>query len=110
MPIESAADRAVFFSPDEFGVAGVYTAGNGHRQATIEGILDQPSDIVVVGERAETIDAKPTFTCRRSDLPVGASVDGGDTLEVLADGEAVRFLVTDIQPDGTGLVLLSLGR
>ncbi|WP_262048654.1 hypothetical protein [Bradyrhizobium sp. Bra78] len=105
MPIESDADRAVFFSADEFGASAVYTPAGGAASDPFDGIFDRPT----IGEplnEVSTVDARPTFCCRASALPGAAVGDAGDQLAVAGAG---TFEVVSIEPDGTGMVLLRLG-
>lgn len=105
MPVESAADRAVFTSPADFGDVATYTlAGGGSKE--IEGIYDGPHIDIDFGGEATTSDRRPTFCCAAADLPAGAS--GGDEGDSLAlPGET--FKVIDLKFDGQGMVLVILG-
>lgn len=105
MAVESAADRAVFVSTDDFGASAVYTPAGGAASDAIAGIFDRPSMAVEMTEAA-SIDARPTFWCREADLPDGAEGDAGD--ELVVTGEST-FTVWSIEPDGQGFVLLRLG-
>jgi hypothetical protein len=105
MPVESTADRAVFVNPDEFGAVAIYTAAGGAASLPFAGQFDDPSIAADMND-APSIDARPTFLCRAIDLPLGASGDAGDSLQVAAEG---TFEVVSIEPDGTGMVLLRLG-
>lgn len=106
MPIESAADRAVFVNADEFGTTAVYTPAGGAASDPIAGQFDDPSRSAAVSDVLATIDARPTFFCAVSALPDAADGDTGDQLDVAGGGS---FEVTSIEPDGTGMVLLRLG-
>jgi len=104
MAIESAADRAVFFDTDDFGVAATLTPQLGDA-ATINGIFDNAYLLVETGESAMAT-TSPAFTCRTSDLEAVAAgnVRSGDELTV----SSVVYRVTDIQADGTGITMLIL--
>lgn len=103
MPIESAADRAVFTSPDEFGDVGTYVSAGGSKDIT--GIFDDPSTSTQLNE-AVTVDSRPTFMCAENDLPDDADADAENGFSVMGGGS---FVVTSIEPDGQGMVVLRLG-
>ena len=105
MPIETAADRAVFLNADEFGASAVYTpAAGGGASDPIAGQFDDPSRASSLGAIG-AIDAVPTFFCQVADLPGAAVGDAGD---VLAIAGGYTWQVTAIEPDGTGMALLRL--
>ena len=105
MPVESAADRLAFLSPDEFGDEASYMPAGGAATAGIAGIFDNPSLSIATGDGAAVIDARPTFYCRSADLPAEAQGGGvGDTLLV----RGVAYGVANIEPDGTGFALIAL--
>ncbi|MFB6460457.1 head-tail joining protein [Bradyrhizobium tunisiense] len=105
MPIETAADRLVFLSVEEFGAEGTYAPAAGGGSTTIAGIFDRPSISTDLNQVA-SLDARPTFCCRAADLPAGADGDAGDQLTVTGEG---AFEVVSIEPDGQGMALLRLG-
>lgn len=106
MPVESAADRLTFLDADEFGVEASYTPSGGVN-AAITGIFNDPHLEVIVGDAAPVADSQPTFTCRSADLPAAAAGgDAGDTLAV----DGITYQVADLQPDGTGMTVITLGR
>ncbi|WP_440640274.1 head-tail joining protein [Bradyrhizobium sp. PUT101] len=105
MPIETAADLAVFLNADEFGAEGVYTPAGGVASNPFAGIFDRPSISTELNQVA-SIDARPTFFCREVDLPAAADGDAGDRLAVAGVGS---FEVVAIEPDGQGMALLRLG-
>lgn len=104
MPVESAADRLIFVSADDFGVEAAYTQ-NEAPEITIPGIFDRQHLAIEAGDGAVTGFAV-TFTCRADDLaalPFARAMQG-DWLTI--DGE--RWMVVEPQPDGTGMVVLLL--
>lgn len=105
MPIESAADRAVFVSAADFGALASYTPAAGGGSTAVAGIFDRPTIVVALNEAA-SLDAGPTFLCRQGDLPAGARGDAGDQLTVAGVG---GFAVLSLEPDGQGMALLRLG-
>lgn len=105
MTIESDLDRGIFVSPDDFSVTGIYVAAAGG-SAEVAGIFDRPHMAAVGGATAAS-DHRPTFLVRSGDLPAGAAGgDAGDTLTIGGD----EFRVADLEPDGTGMMLIILGR
>lgn len=106
MSIETAADRAVFVAAADFGALATYTAAGGGVVSGIAGIFSRPSIEIAIGGLG-SLDAKPTFFCTEADLPAAAA--GGDVDTLLVAGEGT-FKVTALKPDGTGMVLIVLGR
>src|SRR4051812_36937800 len=107
MPVESAADRLSFLA--DFGEVGTYTAAGGGSTSPL-GIFNSPFMAALMNE-VSTSDTRPTFVCRLADLPAGAQGgDAGDTLSLPANEihGALSFTVSDLQPDGTGMVCLTL--
>lgn len=100
MAVESAADRAVFVNPDEFGVTATYELAAGGT-SEVDGIFD---DGVEQPEFAEPgiLSGQPTLRMRSADLPGAA--DAGDTLTVAGADYTVR----EIRPDGRGMSTLIL--
>ncbi|WP_146101308.1 hypothetical protein [Bradyrhizobium sp. AC87j1] len=105
MPIESAADRAVFVSAADFGALATYAPAAGGGSTAVAGIFDRPTIDAALNEAA-SLDARPTFLCQQADLPGAADSDAGDQLTVAGVG---AFEVLSIEPDGQGMVLLRLG-
>ncbi|MBR1170535.1 head-tail joining protein [Bradyrhizobium liaoningense] len=105
MPVESAADRAVFVSAADFGALATYAPAAGGGATTLPGIFDRPTIAAALNDAA-SLDARPTFLCRQADLPATADADAGDQLTVTGVG---AFEVTSIEADGQGMALLRLG-
>lgn len=106
MAVESAADRAVFVAADEFAVSATYAPAVGG-STNIAGILDDPHLSLDFGERSPLSAARPTFLCRSADLPAGAAGgSAGDTLTIAS----VTYAVDDLQPDATGMTLVTLAK
>lgn len=102
MPVETAADRALFLA--DFGVTAAYAQAD-LPVMMITGILDRAHLAIDAGEGSVTGFAV-TFTCRADDL---ANLAAGKALpdDLLTIGwEGWR--VTEAQPDGTGMVTLIL--
>lgn len=98
MPVESDADRAVFFNPAEFG-AEVTWAG---AQDPIP-VLPQTGTLLTGSlDGPETQTREATVILREADLPAGYDQDDAVTLN------GVAYLARSIQPDGTGLALVRL--
>ena len=104
MPVESAADRAMFLSVEDFGVVAAYSQ-NEAPEVAISGIFDRQHLAIDAGEAAVT-GLAVTFTCRADDLAqltFGRALQD-DRLRIGAE----RWRVVEAQPDGTGMVLLLL--
>jgi hypothetical protein len=97
--VETAADRAVFFDVDDFGVAATYRRGV--TNSTVNGIFDNEFVQVTVGE-VPYDSTEPVFVCQTSSLPTGYTV--GDRLTV----SGVYYTIREFQPDGTGMHKLRL--
>jgi len=92
-------DWDVFFDPADFGHSATWETQEGE-SATIDGIFQATAEVVLDGVSAVV----PTFTTAESLIPSTASQ--GDDVEVLD----VNYLVSDIQPDGSGLARVILER
>lgn len=104
MGVESAADRLVFLGEDGFGTVALYRPLTG-AEHDVPGIFDD-AYLVSSGAEAGVAGTAPVFTCRADDLAqlaAGAAVYDDEL--VLA---SVTYLVKQIQPDGTGMVMLLL--
>lgn len=99
MGVESAADRAVFLSDDEFGVTATYAPAAGGA-FDIAGNFDHAARPAL--NDPGFIGAPPQFVCRTADIPAGAAT--GDALTIDGTTYAVRALI----PDGTGMSNLIL--
>jgi hypothetical protein len=113
MPVETAADRAAFCSTEEFGEQATYTLAAGGSKVLAGGIFDRPHIAAAVHGDVETSDAEPTFWCPSAELPAGAAGgDVGDLLQIAANDVhgALSYRVVDLQPDGQGMTLITLGR
>ena len=98
MAIESAADRAVFLNPDEFGVEVTWAGGAGPIAA-----LPQTGTLLIGAiDGPDTQVREATIVVREADLPIGQ--DQGD--EVTLNG--VVYFVRSIEPDGTGMAVVRL--
>lgn len=105
MPVESAADRAVFFNPDEFGVTARYVPASGEG-VDLDGWFSEPSDRAFAGEGVGRAITVPTFMCRSADLPASAQ-DGEDTGDtIVISGRS--FFPRVIEHDREGMARLTL--
>lgn len=91
-PIETDADRAVFFNADEFAVTAVI---NG---VDIDGIPDDE-----YAESGGFAGSRPVFLCRSKDIEDN-SISEGHTAVI----SGASYTVREIQPDGTGMTRLIL--
>lgn len=102
MTIETAADRALFLSADDFGVEATYTPAGGGASSTVAGIFDDEYIDAEVGGPVPVSGTSPRFVCRTADLTSGGSF--GDSLVIGGS----TYLVRVIRPDGTGMTTLWL--
>lgn len=111
MPVESAADRAVFVNPDEFGVTAAYAPAGETDTTDIDGQFFEPFAVVMgSGFEGPGMEAsRPVFVCRSADLPSNARESVGDVL-TLTDplGVSRRFLVRTFRPDGSGMTAIAI--
>lgn len=96
MAIESDADRLLFLSSDDFGVAATVGA------STVYGIFDNPYFAVQGGDVDIESDA-PEFLLRSSDV-TAQSIAVGTTLTI----SSASYVVVSAQPNGTGMTRLVL--
>lgn len=101
MAVESLTDRAIFFSPNDFGVAVSYTRSGGST-TTINGIFDNEYLGQEAGAGVVFAVTQPRLMVREADLPAGA--DEGDTIVI----SGVTYTLRVIEPDGTGVTSLVL--
>lgn len=100
MAVETADDRAVFVSVDDFGVAATYTPAGGVA-STVNGIFDNEYIAVEAGGEVAVALQEPRFHCRTADV---ASAAEGDAIVI----NAVNYTIRIVQPDGTGMTMLVL--
>lgn len=100
MAVESADDRAIFFSVDDFGVAATYTPSGGGA-VTVNGIFDHEYFAADAGGSVVVAIEQPRFLCRTADV---ASAAEGDALTV----NATNYTVKVVEDDGTGITNLVL--
>jgi hypothetical protein len=95
MPVESANDRAIFISADDFGVTATYKAG------TISGIFDNDFIEVDAGGGVPFAMQQPRFMCRTADVSTAVE---DDTLVIAT----LTYKIKVRQDDGTGMTTLIL--
>lgn len=102
MPVESAADRAVFANPDEFGAVVTWFA-QGVQLEPFSAVFDSTAFIQETGEGGDALNRRATLKFAESLLPAGA---GERTDECIVGG--ARYNVKAVLPDGTGMVTVYL--
>lgn len=100
MAVESAADRASFVSPDDFGVAASWSHDG--TIVALDGILSTPTMSTRGVSEVETIGVETCLRCLSADLPHGA--EQGDTVEI--DGHG--YTVKSVLPTGDGFARVYL--
>lgn len=106
MPLESAADRAVFLNAEEFGASA--TMPDEDPVVSFSGVLDEDAEVSLerMGSGVQTV--QPIFTVRNSDLP-GSSLDGKRILVTHPiTGLVINYRIGNIEPDATGMTILHL--
>jgi hypothetical protein len=94
MPVESAADRATFLNPDEFGEQLTWSGGS------LAGIPSTGTFALDGKESAGALNRRCALLCRVADIGFsrGASVTF----------RSATHTVKAIEPDGTGMALVRL--
>ena len=100
MAVETATERSVFLSTDDFGQAATFTPAGGG-SSTISGIFDAADGLVDLGGRVGITSDRPQFVCRTSDVSSAAEGDA------LVTG-SVTYVIRDVIDDGTGMTTLML--
>lgn len=103
MAIETATEFAAFVSTDEFGVVATYRSIDGS-STSINGIFDEPFEAVDVEAGAPIGSRRASFECVSSDLP--ASAAQCDEIDIGANS----YVIAEIEPDGTGMTVLTLDK
>lgn len=101
MPVETAADRAVFVA--DFGEPVVWTRA-GVPQPAFLAIFDRPTVSIEFEGAAGTFNRVATLSCPEVSLPAGVTEND----PVAVGGEAFRCAA--IRPDGTGWCVVDLKR
>lgn len=101
--LEDEATRRAFMDPSAFGSMARYTRAGG-AAADVTGIFSAPHARRAQGGGPGVSTLSPTLTLFAADLPAGAGQ--GDAVTV----DAVAYVVRDLEPDGSGLVRLTLER
>lgn len=97
--VDASADREGFASLDDFAVAATYTLAGGGA-SSVSGIFLEPYALAGRGPGAAT--SAPAFLMPADDMPAGAAA--GDGLAIGSE----TFTVRALEPDGTGMMRLTL--
>lgn len=100
MPVESAADRAVFVNPDEFGAAIIWPPA----PLPIAALVQNGTLLIGTPDGPDIQTREATLVVNEADLPPGHSQDDAVTVG------GVAYLVRSIEPDGTGMATIRLER
>lgn len=96
-------DWDVFFNPSEFGDSAVWDTQEGET-VDVDGIFEASREVILSGESVGVSAVMPVLTVAVDQIPATAAQ--GDDLEV----RGKNYLVSDIQPDGSGLARIILER
>lgn len=99
MAVESADDRLIFLSVDDFGISATFT--HGATTTTISGIFDNDFIEVDAGGGVGFALQQPKFVCRTADVSTAVE---DDTLVI----SSVTYKIKVRQDDGTGMTTLIL--
>jgi hypothetical protein len=100
--IETAADRQMFLNSQEFGITARLVSDSSGAERELNGIFDAAHFSLDLG--AGSVSTRELqFTCATEDTE-GFTQD--DVLEIAG----VRYVIADLQPDGTGITVLKLNR
>ncbi len=100
MAIESAADRAVFLNPSEFGEVIAWTVGA--VTTDVAGVPDTGTLRLDMDDGPGVIGRHAALICSVADMPPGA-MPGNAVLF-----RSVAHRVKSIEPDGTGMAVVRL--
>ena len=100
MTVETAADRAIFFSPNDFAEPATYTPVGGS-PSIINGIFDDEFFEADAGGMVTVAVQQPQFLCKTSDVPSAANGDG-------LSYNSVSYIIRIAKRDGTGTTTLVL--
>jgi len=107
MPVETAADRAIFVDADEFASAVAWTRGVTVHQITA--IFDAEYQMLTSPLVDGGVEGSgPQIHCRTSDIPSGAA--HGDAIAV-TDPDTLamsNFVAVEFMHDGTGMTVVRL--
>lgn len=101
MPVESAADRAVFVNDDEFAESITWAVGGGD-PVTLAVIAQTGTLMIETQDGPDIQNREATVVVVEADLSVGAAQ--GDTVTLRGAARTVK----SIEPDGTGFALVRL--
>lgn len=101
MPVESAADRAVFVNPDEFGAVVTWPVTGG---GTVDIAVLSQAGTILLG----TLDGPDVQTSEATLVVVEASLPAGATQGQIITFGGTDFSVRSIEPDGTGFALVRM--
>lgn len=104
MPVESAADRAVFVGAGDFAVA--ITWDRAGAPSTFSAQFSRPATLLEGLGETDLVDREARLICVESDLPAGAAE--GDAIAVA--GQSVTFLCKSIRHTGDGMTFVDLTR
>lgn len=99
MAVESADDRAIFLSANDFGVSAVWT--HDRVASTISGIFDNDFVEVDTGGGVPFAMQQPRFLCRTADV---STSEENDTMLI----SSVTYKIKVREDDGTGMTVLVL--
>ena len=97
MPIESAADRAIFTAAADFGLVATYTSISGGASRSISGIFDAAYVDVSIGLEQGFGSVGPRILVATADLTAGGRE--GDIWVI----NSLTYKTTMSEPDGTGM-------
>ncbi len=98
MPVESAADRAVFTNLEEFGAA-IFWADY---LPAVQAIVQSGTILLGAADGPDSQTREATLVVSEADLPLGHAED--DPVRI----GGIAYLVRSIEPDGTGMALVRL--
>ena len=102
MPVESAADRALFLAAADFGVTATYTALGQFGSKPIQGIFDAAYADINLGLEIGLASVGPRILVASADLVAGGRQ--GDLWVI----NATNYKSSSVEPDGTGMTNIKL--
>jgi len=106
MPAPAWENLDDFLSTDDFADLATFTPAGGAARPPVPGIFDEPYFDRQLGEYTQGM-GEPRFTCKASDV---VGIRKHDECTIAGEPGVKYELVSDPDPDGTGMATVRLAR
>jgi len=106
MTVETAADRAILFNPDEWGEAALWSSGGQWDPVAVSVILSRDDQVQTIGAQ-EVQSPVIAMQVRLSELPAWAA--RGDRIVITSSGEDFE-VVTPLERDELAVIARAIVR